>query len=88
MSGPARLRVHIGTLVVEGVGGLSREALADALRRELGQRLAGDGAAARILAPGHRERVDGGSFELRPGAGSRAVGRHIAAAVERGLGAP
>ncbi len=90
MSRPERVHLHIRTLSVEGVSGLSRAALIDAVRRELGARLAAatDTGAASAWAAGHRERADGGAFPLRPGAGSASIGRHIAAAVQRGLGSP
>ncbi len=85
MSGPARVHLHIDTLVVEGLSGLSRAPLVETLQRELAQRIAA-GMATRAWEPGHRPAIDGGAFELRPGTGSRAVGRHVAAAIDRALG--
>ncbi len=86
MSGPARVHLHIDTLVLEGLPGLSRAPLVETLQRELAQRIA-DGMTTRAWASTQRSAIDGGVFELRPGSGSRAVGRHVAAAIDRALGA-
>lgn len=87
MRRPERVRLHIRTLTLEGMGGLSRAAIADVVRRELGDRLAAaaDAGTTAVWPAGHRERADGGAFPLRPGASSTTLGRHIAAAIERGL---
>ena len=81
-SASPNLRLHIGTLVVEGVPGLSRAQLAEAVQHELQSRL---GEHTEGMQAGHRERVDGGSFNLRPTAGSRALGGQIATAVQHAV---
>ncbi|MGH7467338.1 MAG: hypothetical protein ACRENP_05065 [Longimicrobiales bacterium] len=80
----ARVRLHIDTLAVHGLHGLSPQALADAVRQEL-QRSLGLHVDTLKAAPAHQERLDGGSFALRPAAGSREIGRKIGMAVQHGI---
>lgn len=89
----ATIDLHIETLVLEGLPAVDGAAIRAAVELEL-SRLVADGGFPGMTADaqGSRnfERIDGGSFAVRPGIGSRGAAsgaaRQVASAVYRGIG--
>jgi hypothetical protein len=85
MSGRFSIRLHIDSVVVGGLGELSREALSDAVRAEIASRLAADDNLGDRAVPTRIDRVDGGSFDVAALGNAADVGRGIGAAVANSL---
>jgi hypothetical protein len=79
--------LRIGELVLHGVAGVDRYAVADAIERELG-RLLGTGESWQALT-GHGKpadgRIDAGRVSIAAGATPETVGIQIARAIHGGL---
>jgi hypothetical protein len=84
----ARVHVHIETLSVTGLPGLSRSLLAEAVQQQLQRGLHEHAGTLLQLQAAQRGRVDAGAFPVRRAAGSRDLGGQIAAAIQRGIVAP
>jgi hypothetical protein len=78
-----RVRVHIHTLVVRGVPGLSRGALERAVVAELEQALAVPGAVERLATGGHRPALRGASLAVQVSGNAAPVARSIAGALKQ-----
>jgi hypothetical protein len=83
---PARIELEIGELVLHGFSPGDRQRIGAAVERELARLLAERGVPASLTGSGGVERVDAGSFPLRPGARAEAVGAEVARSVHGGLG--
>jgi hypothetical protein len=84
MNDVAALELHIEELVLRGFVPGDRASIGDAVQKELARLLTQQGLPG--LAHGASiERVDGGSFQVAPGARGPAVGAQLARAVYRQL---
>jgi hypothetical protein len=77
--------LHIEELVLEGFRPADRHRIGAAVERELARLLAERGLPAGLAQGTDLPRLDGGSFEAKPGARPEAVGRQVAGAVYGGL---
>jgi hypothetical protein len=77
--------LQIDRLVLDGFQPLDRAALAHALEAELARLIGVQGLPPQLASPG-AARLDGGSFELPPGASPAELGQSIAHGLYRGLG--
>lgn len=78
------VRVHIDSLLVHGLDGLSGMALGAAVEAELARCLAGAALGAPVTAVS-LDRLDGGAIRLPPGFGSAQAGAAIGRAVGLGI---
>jgi len=88
MSAQPSFRVHIASLVVNGLGTVARGPLARAVEAELSRLLAAGGGNAAAFPSGHRPRVDGGAFTMAAHPRAAELGTQIGAAVHRGMVSP
>jgi hypothetical protein len=79
------VRVHIEELVLEGFAPSDRYWIGEAVERELARLLADGNLPPSLAAGGYLARVDGGSFELRPGATAEDIGSGVARRAHGGL---
>ena len=82
-----RVHLHIDALVLHGVTGEDRRAVAAAIERELTRRLAMPGAAAALAGVGRVDRLPAARVALaggKPADIGRAAGRGIARALALG----
>jgi len=78
--------LHIEELVLDGFAPGDRHRIGAALERELTRLLAERGVPASWERGGEAPRLDGGTFEAKPGARPERVGAQIAQSVFRGMG--
>ncbi len=81
----ASVELHIEELVLEGFPHLDRTQLGDAVRDELARLMAERGVPPGLAQGGTVARLEGGEFQVAPGANARTIGAQIAQAVYRGL---
>ena len=80
--------LRIGELVLHGVAGVDRYAVADAIERELGRLLGGGESWQALTAHGKTadgRRIDAGRVSIAAGAAPETVGIQIARAIHGGL---
>lgn len=78
--------LHIERLVLDSTfAHLDRDALGAAVEAELARLLTEGGAPLVFLHDARIPRLDGGSFDVAPGAGTEAVGKQVAQHVYGGL---
>jgi len=77
--------LHIEELVLEGFAPGDRHRIGAAVERELARLIVERGVPAGLAAGGEAQRVDGGSFEVKPGGRAESVGRQVAGAVYGGM---
>lgn len=77
--------LHIEELVLDGFPPGDRHRIGAALERELTRLLTERGAPAGWAGGGEVPRLDGGTFEAKPGARPERVGAQIASSVFRGM---
>ena len=82
----ASLEVHIEELVLHGFAPQDRYRIGDAVERELARLLESQGLAATFGASMACDRIDAGSFPVRPGAPAEAIGWQTAHALHRSIG--
>lgn len=80
------IELHIEELVLHGFPPTDRHALGDAVEHELARLLAEQGLPHWLASGGGLARVDGGKFDVAPGAQPDGIGAQVAQAVFRGLG--
>ena len=79
------IEIHIEELVLEGFAPHERQRVAAALEQHLARLLAERGADALLGRGGSVARLDGGSFNVAPGAKADSTGEQIAQAIYRGF---
>ena len=79
------IELHIEELVLHGFGPADRDAIGDAVRRELSRLLAEGEVPAAWACDSQTPALDGGSFEAAPGPTPDTVGTQIAQALHGGL---
>jgi hypothetical protein len=84
---PSSIELHIDELILHGFAPIDRAPIAAAIERELGRLLAERGAPPGWAQGADLARLDGGSFDVAPGAGADAVGAQVARAIYNGMGA-
>ncbi|MFL6293520.1 MAG: hypothetical protein ACJ759_21720, partial [Thermoanaerobaculia bacterium] len=72
-----KIDLHIEELVLEGFAPGDRHRIGAAVERELARLLAERGLPAGLAQGADVPRLDGGSFELRPGRSAEATGRQV-----------
>lgn len=85
MTGVKRVVVHIDRLLLHGVRGRDRDALADALREELGLLLAEPGAVRALTGRRDSDRVQAGRIRIARERGAADTGRAVAGKVVRAI---
>ncbi|MCI0435104.1 MAG: hypothetical protein L0271_15900 [Gemmatimonadetes bacterium] len=85
MSAAPSVKLHIESLVLDGLGDVSRSALVRAIQAELTQRFGAAGADAAPWTTGHRAHVDGGEIHASAETPAARLGVQIGAAVHRGI---
>ena len=80
-----KIDLHIEELVLEGFRPSDRHRIGAAVESELARLLAERGLPPALAQGADLPRLDGGSFEARPGARPEALGRQVANAAYRGL---
>jgi hypothetical protein len=81
------IRIHVERLVLDpSFAHLDPEAVGAAVQTELSRLLGEGGVPLGLDDGGRRGRVDGGRFDVAPGAGAETVGRQVARNVYRGIG--
>jgi hypothetical protein len=80
-----KIDLHIEELVLEGFPASDRHRIGAAVERELTRLLTERGLPPGLAAGGETARIDGGSFEAKPGGRAEAVGRQVAGAVYGGM---
>lgn len=79
------LKLRIEELVLHGFAPADRHRIADTVQSELA-RLIGDGTSLSLREKSSvLDRIEAGSFKVRPGSNARAMGSQIANAIYRGL---
>jgi hypothetical protein len=82
-----RIHLHIERLVLDGVAVERPSILRKALEQELSSRLMEGGLSPELRSGGAVPHVGGGAIELSHGSHPAQLGRQIAGAVYRGIGA-
>ena len=83
---PASVELEIGELVLHGFAPGDRYRIGESLERELTRLLTDEGVPAALGEAVTAPRLDGGTFELRPGMTADQVGARLARQIYRGLG--
>ena len=84
---PASVELRIGELVLRGFEPGNGHRISEAVEHELARVFAEDGVPLGLAREAGIARVDGGTFEARPGMGAEVVGVQVARAVYEGLSA-
>jgi hypothetical protein len=71
------IEIHIEQLVLHGLAGHDRHAIARAVERHLTETLGAEGISRSLQTPSELEHVKAGEFRLRRGAHSSDVGQQI-----------
>jgi hypothetical protein len=80
-----KIDLHIEELVLEGFRPSDRHRIGAAVESELARLLGERGLPPGLAQGADLPRLDGGSFEAKPGARPEAVGRQVAGAVYGGM---
>jgi len=80
------IELHIEELVLHGFSPGDRYRIGEAVEQELTRLLADRGVPQSLAEGGEIASVDGGAFEVAPGARAEVVGVEVAKAVHGGLG--
>lgn len=83
---PYNIELHIEELVLHGFSPNDRHAIGEAIQSELTRLFLEQGVHASLSQGFEAERVDGGSFNVKPGARAGAIGAQVAQSVYGGLG--
>jgi hypothetical protein len=81
----SRIVLHIDRLVLRGIDPHNAAALSRAMQSELQRLLAEPGSAATLVANSDRTRVTSTNLSLPASGNDRALGRAVAASVDKGL---
>jgi len=82
---PKSIELHIEELVLRGFSPGDRYRIGEAVEQELSRLLADRGVPQSLVQGGEIASVDGGAFEVAPGARAEVVGAQVAKAVYGGL---
>ena len=82
---PENVELHIEELVLRGFAPGERYRIGEAVERELARLFDEQGAPPSPPRGSGIERLDGGTFEVKPGAGAEAIGVQVAQAIYGGL---
>ncbi len=80
-----RVELNIDELVLEGFSPGDRYRIGEALEKELTRLLEVRGVPESLTSGGEIEKINGGSFEVAPGARAERIGSQVARAVYGGL---
>jgi hypothetical protein len=83
---PYNIELHIEELVLHGFSSRDRDAIGEAVRHELMRLFAEQGIHSTFGKNYEVERLDGGSFNVKPGAKAQTIGTQVAQSVYGGLG--
>ena len=83
---PYNIELHIEELVLHGFSPNDRHAIGEVVQKELTRLFAEQGVHASLGRGFEVERVDGGSFNVKPGAKAGAIGMQMAQSVYGRLG--
>jgi hypothetical protein len=75
------IELHIEQLTLHGFAPADRDRIGAAIQAELARLIAERGAPSSLLTGGAVERLDGGAFQLAPGARPESIGGQVASAV-------
>jgi hypothetical protein len=84
-SGSSDIEVYIEELVLHGFAPGERYAIGEMVQRELTRLFAERGMPPSLSQGAEIARLNGGAFDVRPGAKPQTVGAQVARAVYRGL---
>jgi len=79
------LELHIQELVLDGFTDVNLADVRAAVQRHLARLLTERGVPHPLASGGQIARLDGGAFELPPGAGAEVIGSQVAQALYRGF---
>ncbi len=79
------IELHIEELVLHGFAPRDRSRIGEAVEQELSRLFAERGAPPSLVQGNEIERLDGGTFKVRPGSRAEAIGAQVARAVYGGL---
>jgi len=82
---PGNIELYIEELVLRGFAPGERYRIGDAMERELIRIFAEQGTPPSLAQGSEIERLDGGTFEVKPGSRAEAIGVQVAQAVYGGL---
>jgi hypothetical protein len=82
---PYNIDLHIDELVLHGFAPTERRAIAEAVQRELTRLFTEQGIHPSLSNSYKAERVDGGAFQVQPGAKGNTIGAQVAQAIYGGL---
>jgi hypothetical protein len=82
---PAKLDLHIDSLVLDGVPDVRGEAVRQSVRQALARVFQNQGIPSSLSQGGDIAHLDGGVFSVAPGADAQTIGTQIAQAIYRGL---
>lgn len=80
-----KVELHIDELVLEGFFAEDRYRIGEALERELTRLFEVRGVPESLTSKREMDRINGGSFQVAPGARAERVGTQVAGAVYGGL---
>jgi len=80
-----KVELHIDELVLEGFSAGDRYRIGEALERELTRLFEEKGVPGSFTSGKEIDRINGGSFQVAPGARAERVGTQVAGAVYGGL---
>jgi hypothetical protein len=86
MKQPYNIELHIEELVLHGFSHNDRYAIGEAVQRELMRLFAEQGVHGSLSRGFRAERVDGGTFNVKPSVRAEGIGTQIGQAVYGGLG--
>jgi len=80
-----KIEVRIEEFVLHGFAAGDRYFIGDAVERELARLFVEQGTLPSLAQGREIERLDGGTFEVKPGSGAKVIGVQVAQAAYRGL---
>lgn len=83
---PYNIELHIEELVLHGFATRDRDAIGAAVQHELTRLCAEQGMHPALSKHYEVEKLDGGSFAMKPGAKAQTIGVQVAQSVYGGLG--
>lgn len=82
---PYNIEVHIEELVLHGFATRDRQAIGEAVQRELTRLFTEQGVHPSLSKGYETQKVDGGTFPMRQGAKAETIGAQVAQSVYGGL---
>lgn len=81
-----RVELHIERLILDGLPTINRAQLGVVIQQELSRLMLEGGVSAALVQSGNIAQLDGGAFQVAPGAGTQQIGMQIARALYGRLG--